>query len=243
LHAAALFAGLDVVERHPPQRPGAIDIGLDAAVAYPVANLRLKNPYDFPVVLRATLTAGRLRAEVRGPRRPHTISLVRKLDRAIPFVEIESDDATLARGVRVVAQRGVPGIDLHRYLIRRDGPHAVREVLRDHYPPTAQLVRVGIGTSPSIANGSSTNAPDAFDANTTGRPPQDGWTMNDPIGDELLVASQSEDVDAPLVQQRIGGRFAVPGWSKDIGAPAWNLAAQTSENAPLRPRAGDFLTP
>lgn len=53
LHAAALFAGLDVVERHLPERPSPIDVGLDAAVAYPVTNLRLKNRYVFPVVLRA----------------------------------------------------------------------------------------------------------------------------------------------------------------------------------------------
>jgi hypothetical protein len=224
LHAAALFAGLDVVERHPPQRPGVLDIGLDAAVAYPDANLRIENPYDFPVVLRAIVTAGRLRAEVRGPERPRAISVVRMLDRAIPFAEIESADATLERGVRVVAQRGEPGIDLHRYRIRRDGAHAVREVSRDRCPPTAQLVRVGSGTAATIAKGSTTHLPNVFAASTAGRPPYAASTTSEYLADELLVSTQSDDVDAPLLQQRIPGRFAVPGWSKDIGSPAWNLA-------------------
>jgi vancomycin resistance protein YoaR len=241
LHAAALFAGLDVVERHPPERPGAIDIGLDAAVAYPDANLRLKNPYPFPVVLRAIVTAGRLSAEVRGPERPHAVSVVRKLDRAIPYVEIESADATLERGVRVVAQRGVPGIDLHLYRIRRDGAHAVRELSRDSYPPTPQLVRVGSGTAATIAKGSTTHLTNALVASTAGRPPHDASTGSEYLADELLVASQSDDIDAPLAQQRVPGRFAVPGWSKKIGGPALDLTAQPAENRSSRPGAGDFL--
>jgi vancomycin resistance protein YoaR len=243
LHAAALFAGLDVVERHPPRRAGVLDIGLDAAVAYPDANLRLKNPYDFPVVLRAIVAAGRLRAEVRGPERPHVISVVRKLDRAIPFVEVESADATLALGVRVVAQRGVPGVELHRYRIRRAGAHAVREVSRDRCPPTPQVVRVGSGTRAMTANGSSPNASSALAASTAGRPPHDAATTSEHLADELLVSSQSDDTDAPLLQQRIPGRFAVPGWSRDIGEPASAEARQRAENQPSRPGAGDFLAP
>jgi vancomycin resistance protein YoaR len=243
LHAAALFAGLDVVERHPPRRAGVLDIGLDAAVAYPDANLRLKNPYDFPVVLRAIIAAGRLRAEVRGPERPHVISVVRKLDRAIPFIEVESVDATLARGVRVVAQRGVPGIDLHRYRIRRAGAHAVREVSRDRYLPTPQLVRVGSGTAAMTTNGSPANPSGALGASTAGRPPHDASTTSEYLADELLVSSQSNDFDAPLLQQRIPGRFAVPGRSREIGEPASSSARQRAENHPSRPGAGDFLAP
>jgi hypothetical protein len=240
LHAAALFAGLDIVERHLPQRPGPIDIGLDAAVTYPDANLRLKNGYDFPVVLRAVVSDGRLQAEVRGPERPHVISVVRKLDRAIPFPEIESLDATLERGARIVAQRGVPGIELHRYRIRRAGAHAVREVLRDQYPPAAQIVRVGTATR---APGASTALTNATVSSTAGRPPHDPSKLNEYLADELLVSSQSDDVDAALVRQRIPGRFAVPGWSKDIGSPAWDSASPARQNGPPRPRAGDFLAP
>lgn len=232
LHAAALFAGLDIVERHLPQRPGDIDIGLDAAVTYPDANLRLKNPYPFPVVLRAVVADGHLQAEVRGPERPHVISVVRQLDRAIPFPEIEIADATLQRGVRVVAQRGVPGVELHRYRVRRDGAHAVREVLRDQYPPVPQIIRVGTGT---IVAGSGVAMAGASAPSTAGRPPYAAWMTGEPLADELLVVSQSEQVDAALVQQRVPGRFGVPGWSKDIGAPAWSSGAQAAENAAARP--------
>ena len=234
LHAAALFAGLDVVERHPPARPGAVELGLDAAVAYPTSNLRLTNAHDFPVVLRATATEGRVRAEVRGPERPHTISVVIQLDGVTPFDVIESADTALERGFRVVAQRGVPGIDLHRYRIRRDGAHAVREVSREHYPSIPQLIVVGARSPSSFEEGARMNTPASFHASTAGRPPR-AATTREFIASELVVITQSSDPSRPLLQQRMGGRFAVPNWSKDIGAPAWNLPLRTPENAPLRP--------
>jgi vancomycin resistance protein YoaR len=202
LHAAALFAGLEIAERHPHTRPSSyIKLGFDAAVVYPSMNLRLQNPYDFPVVLRLMFAGGKVRAEVRGPHRPQLISIVRKIDGATPFERIERSDDALPSGMRVVTQRGVPGIQLHRYRIRRDGAHAVRETTVDRYPPTAQLVRVGVGRP-------STNAV---------RP----WSpaAAEYLVDELLVISQSAETDGPLLEQRTPGIFGSAGWSENIGAP------------------------
>jgi vancomycin resistance protein YoaR len=226
LHAAALFAGLSIVERHCHPRPSAyIDLGLDAAVAYPAINLRIANPYDFPVVLRATVAKGRIRAEVRGARRPYAISIVRKIDAATPFEQTERPDASLPRGTRALAQRGVPGIELHRYRIRRDGAHARRQVVVDHYPPTPQIVLVGTGEGTL----------------TIGRPPIDA--APEYLADELLVMTQTEKLDGPLVEQRVAGRFGMPGWTKNIGAPAWIFAAEERRNAATSPRAAENLTP
>jgi vancomycin resistance protein YoaR len=209
LHAAALFAGLEIIERHPDARPRSrVTLGFDAAVAYPVINLRLMNPHEFPVVLRETVSRGHVRAEVRGAHRPQTITIIRKIDSATPFEEIERPDDALARGVRVLAQRGVPGMVLRRYRIRRDGPHAVRQVVTDHYPPTPQVVLVGTGAGQS----------------RTGRPPYD--TSPEYLADELIVMTQTANLDGPLVEQRVPGRFGLPGWTKDIGAPAWSTTLQ-----------------
>jgi vancomycin resistance protein YoaR len=205
LHAAALFAGLEIIERHPDTRPSSrIALGFDAAVAYPVINLRLMNPHDFPVVLHETVARGRVRAEVRGAHRPQTITVVRKIDSATPFEQLEQPDDALARGVRVLAQRGVPGMVLHRYRIRRVGAHAVRQVVTDRYPPTPQLILVGTGTSTSTSR--------------TGRPPHDA--SPEYLADELIVMTQTANLDGPLVEQRVAGRFGLPGWTKNFGTPA-----------------------
>jgi vancomycin resistance protein YoaR len=205
LHAAALFAGLEIVERHPHTRPSAyIKLGFDAAVVYPTINLRLKNPYDFPVVLRETVEQGRVRAEIRGARRPHTVTVLRKIDAARAFDEVERADASLPGGMRVLTQRGVPGFDVRRYRILRDGPDSVRQVVVDRYPPTAQMVRVGTGKR----------------ADGSGRPPS--TAQAEYLADELLVLSQPAELDAPLLEQRTPGRFGTKGWTREIGAPVWD---------------------
>jgi vancomycin resistance protein YoaR len=206
LHAAALFAGLEIRERHPHTRPSAyIKLGFDAAVVYPTINLRLGNPYDFPVVIRETVEGGRVRAEVRGARRPYAITLLRRIDAAQPYDEVLRPDESLPAGTRLLAQRGVPGFDLHRYRIRREGSHAVRETVVDHYPPTSQLIRVGTGKK-SIG--------------ATGRPPAE--VPPEYFADELVVLSQQPEPDALPLEQRTPGRFATAGWARTIGAPVWD---------------------
>jgi len=116
-------------------------------------------------------------------------------------------------------------------------------VSRDHYPATPQLVRVGSGRAATIAQGSAPHLENAFIASTAGRPPYATSAVSEWLTDELLVSSQSEDVDAPLTQQRIPGRFAVAGWSRIIGEPAEDLGTRPDEQAVTRPGAGDFLPP
>jgi vancomycin resistance protein YoaR len=146
LHSAAFFAGLDIVERHPHTRPSFyIKMGLDATVVYPTITLRLRNPFDHPVVLHETVRDGVVRAEILGPKRNRTVTFVRKIDDVLPFAELERPDPKLPRGTRVLAQRGIPGFRTHRYRVVRDGPFAVRERWNDTYPPTNQIVRVGTG--------------------------------------------------------------------------------------------------
>lgn len=61
VYNAALLAGLEVVERHPHAvAPHYVAPGLDAAVAQGIADLRLRNPYPFPVRLRARGEGNRL---------------------------------------------------------------------------------------------------------------------------------------------------------------------------------------
>ena len=52
LHAAAFFAGLGNRAQHAHSRPSVyIPMGLDSTVVYPQSILKLRNPYDFPVII------------------------------------------------------------------------------------------------------------------------------------------------------------------------------------------------
>jgi vancomycin resistance protein YoaR len=214
LHGAAFFSGLDIVERHPHTRPSFyIKMGLDATVVYPTMTLRLRNGFDHPVVLHETVRGGVVRAEILGPKRSRTVTLVRKIDDVVPFAEVERRDPKLPRGAKVLSQRGIPGFRIHRYRIVRQGSFAVRERFSDTYPPTNQIVRVGTG------DGIETDAP-----------------TDDPhpeyVADEYLVLLQGADLKglgkvdrgfAPtpgsgeMVEVREAGRTGERGWTERAG--------------------------
>ncbi len=71
LYNAALLAGLEVVERHPHYTVvESVPPGLDATVWYGLADLRLKNPFPWPVRLRAQIQGQQLVVSVLGRRSP-----------------------------------------------------------------------------------------------------------------------------------------------------------------------------
>lgn len=67
LYNAALLAGCPILERHPHAfRPLYVPPGRDAAVAYPGVDLRFKNPYSWPIHIRATAQGDRLDVRLIG---------------------------------------------------------------------------------------------------------------------------------------------------------------------------------
>ncbi|MEZ4225428.1 MAG: VanW family protein [Polyangiaceae bacterium] len=225
LHGAAFFAGLEVVERYPHTRPSSyIKMGLDATVVYPTINFRLKNNFSHAVVLHQTVKNGVVRAEILGPERTRTVTLIRRITQAIPYEEVERQDKDLPQGMRVLSQRGVAGFKLHRYRIVREGSHAVRERWNDVYPPTAQIIRVGIGDMPR-------------DSSRAQDDPHPEY-----VADELLVMTQGLDVETPggseegaeFMQWREPGKYGRYGWTEDAGMPLWK-----GDGAPAKESSAD----
>ena len=211
LHGAAFFAGLEIVERYPHTRPSSyIKMGLDATVVYPTINFRLKNSYEFPVVLHQTVKNGNVRAEILGPRKTRTVTLIRSIDAVVPYQELERPDKDVPDGMRLLQQRGIPGFRLHRYRIIREGAHAVRERWNDVYPPTAQIIRVGTGSvSAEAFKGSSDSTPEY-------------------VADEVLILTNDVD-ETELVEKREPGRFGRYGWTEKEGMPVWSGREQSPE--------------
>jgi vancomycin resistance protein YoaR len=233
LHGAAFFAGLAIVERYPHTRPSSyIKMGLDATVVYPTINFRVKNPFSFPVVLHETVKNGVVRAEILGPKRTRTVTLIRRIEAAIPYEEVERPDKTLPNGVRRLGQRGVAGFKLRRYRIVREGANAVRERWDDTYPPTQQIVRVGSGDMPKDSVKSLDDQHPEY------------------LADELLVMTQgaADDSDegpgpdgrSTTRESREPGRFGEKGWTEAAGMPFWESKPKTEEDAEeARPGAAE----
>ncbi|HEX7670855.1 MAG TPA: G5 domain-containing protein, partial [Polyangiaceae bacterium] len=192
-------------------RPSSyIKMGLDATVVYPTIDFRIRNPFDFPIVLHETVKNGVVRAEILGQEEPFTVTFIRRITDALPYEQIERRDDRLPRGVRILSQRGVPGFKLTRYRILREGDHAVREKWADTYPPTTQIVRVGAGSM-------------ARDSVTAEDDPHPEYAA-----DELLVMTQGPEVPASkdepgdrMQEDREPGRFGEKGWMEKAGMPVW----------------------
>ncbi len=115
LYNAALLAGCPVLERHPHSfRPLYCPPGRDAAVAYPGVDLRIKNPYSWPVHIRATALDNRLDVRLLGAQAPTQQARIETqiLSRSAPSrqTRVGKNSATYKRaigldGYRVVSYR------------------------------------------------------------------------------------------------------------------------------------------
>ncbi len=153
LHGAAFFAGLDIVEVRPHTRPSSyVDMGLDSTVVYPSLDLKLRNPYDFAVVLHMVVSQGQVRAEVLGAKRPYRVGFERDVEEVQPYRVIEREDPSLASGARVLTQRGLRGFRIvKRRRVVRDGEVVRTDTWKVDYPATTEIVQRGTnpnGTMP-----------------------------------------------------------------------------------------------
>jgi len=205
LHAAAFFAGLPILDRNPHSRPSSyIKMGLDAAVSYPRLNLRFQNDLPFPVALDLTVEGGLVTGRVLGREQSRRVSLIRRIDGFDTYTEREDVDVQLPRGVRVLAQRGVPGFRVTRFRVIRDPAlnQAVRQRMEtDSYPPTTQIWHVGSGPQPD-----------------EGAAPPRGDAHGEYRADEYMVMTQGLGVEDTAEVHR-AGRTGAPGWTATQGMP------------------------
>jgi vancomycin resistance protein YoaR len=206
LHAAVFFAGLPFLERNTHTRPSSyLKLGLDATVSYPKLNLRFKNDTAHPVAIGVEVGGGRVKVELRGPRgAQREVSFVRRIDKVTPYQELLRDDESLPAGVKVLAQRGVPGFEVTSFRVVRN-PEAelvTRERRHDLYPPTTQIWRVGKG-KPAPA----------------GYTPPAGDQHNEYRADEYLILTMGPSTQGIEETLRREGKSGVPGWTASAGMP------------------------
>ncbi|PCC66809.1 Vancomycin resistance protein YoaR, contains peptidoglycan-binding and VanW domains [Nannocystis exedens] len=146
LYGAAFFAGLDLVHSRPHSRPSAyVDMGLDSTVVYGHVDMKLKNPFDFPVVFHTRVAAGKVRVEVLGARKVFDeVAFERRVQEVLPFNTIVRNDSSLATGAETVSQRGMRGFKVVRTRkLYKDGQVAKTESWDLFYPPTTEILRRG----------------------------------------------------------------------------------------------------
>ena len=142
LHAVSFTAGFDITEHHPHTRGSSyIDTGLDAAVTWPGLDLKIRNPYPFPVRIRASAEQGTAHVSLLGSAPATDVSWSVQVLRVMPrgrHVEVGPPGLPGAD----VVEPGADGMVVMRERVIGTGENARRELTELHYPPVDALVRV-----------------------------------------------------------------------------------------------------
>jgi len=143
LHAAAFLGGLEIVEHHPHTGTSRyIDLGLDASVSWPSSDLKIRNPFSFPLRVRATSAGGVMTVTLLGSARGPEVRWSTKIEETIARTrEVEVVSGRMP-GSEEVVQEGVDGAILRRERVILRGGGEVREIAHITYSSMPRIVRV-----------------------------------------------------------------------------------------------------
>ncbi|MDQ3369069.1 MAG: VanW family protein [Myxococcota bacterium] len=152
LFGAAFFAGIDIVKTINHSRPSAYTpLGFDATVVWPDVDLKLKNTYDFPVVIRYVVANGESKVEILGKKRPFDkVVFEREVLEESPFSSEERLDAEMPMSQTSIDQEGFPGFKLERFRKFYKGNKLVKTnkwLLT--YKPVTEYIRRGTNPDPA----------------------------------------------------------------------------------------------
>ena len=141
LHAAAFKAGFGIVEHHPHTRGASyIELGLDAAVSWGGKDMKIQNPYRFPVRIRATASKGTVSVALVGAESGRDVAWSTELVRVIARGREVEMGAPGLPGEQTL-DRGRNGLVIRRTRVLGVGADARREVVDLVYPPVNTLIR------------------------------------------------------------------------------------------------------
>jgi vancomycin resistance protein YoaR len=152
LHAAAVFAGLQVLERRSHSRPsGYAPLGLDATVIEDKVDFRFRNPFDTAVMLHTGFPRSTsIRVEILGHEPLGKVEHAARVVERYPFLRRIVEKPELAAGSFEKKQKGGYGYDIVSVvsLTRADGSVATRRYPSKYYP-VPEVLWIGKGTDAS----------------------------------------------------------------------------------------------
>ncbi len=143
LYNASLLGALEIPTRFSHSLPVAyVPMGRDAAVSYPNPDLIIKNPFDHPIALAASVGGGSITFKVLGKKHPYEIEIVRGQVRSKDNGTRRQVDSSLGYGVEKVVHGGAPQRSLSTWRVfRQDGEEVRREELSlSFYRGSARIV-------------------------------------------------------------------------------------------------------
>jgi vancomycin resistance protein YoaR len=152
LFGASFFAGIEIVKTTNHSRPSAYTpLGFDATVVWPDTDLKLKNPYEFPVVVRYVVANGEAKVEILGKKRPFDkVVFERKIIEESPFSTEERLDEEMPVDQTSIDQEGFNGFKIERFRkFYKDGKVVKSNKWTVNYKPVTEYIRRGTNQDPN----------------------------------------------------------------------------------------------
>ncbi len=153
LFGASFFAGLDIVKTTNHSRPSTyVTMGLDATVVYPTTDLKMKNPYDFPVVIHYRVARGEAVVEILGKERPWSeIAFEREILEEVPYESETREEPKWPIGFEAPDQLGFNGYTLTRFRrFYKNGKLEKTDKWKVVYKPVTEYMRQGTNPDPLL---------------------------------------------------------------------------------------------
>jgi vancomycin resistance protein YoaR len=149
LHAAAVFANLHVVQRRSHSRPsGYAPLGLDATVIDGKVDLKLRNPYDEPLLVHVSFpSAFAIRVEILGRDSDVEVDHAYSVTHREPFTRRVWHKEEAPLGGFEQKQKGSEGMDVVSVLrIKHKDGKTDRRTYHSKYYPVPEVFYVSEGT-------------------------------------------------------------------------------------------------
>ena len=215
IYAAALFAGLPIVEHHAPARPSAaIEVGFEAAIAAG-KTLRFRNDLRHPIAIAVHVHDGRVQASIRGAAL-HTreVDIERSIAEVTPYAEVLRADPTLPPGALVPVQRGRPGlhVQLTRTVRETDDATGEPEERVVVYAAAPHIVRAGSADGQRAVRKAAAPTPNVAHA-----PEAAPRLLAEPLFDQTVSFGMRRGFALPQEHERHAGHTGAPGWTAQHG--------------------------
>jgi hypothetical protein len=124
-------------------------MGLDATVVYPVVDLKIRNPYAFPIVIHSYVEGNTVVFQLLGREKPARVTFGREVLATRPYTRKVEEKPGVPRDRIIRKQHGIRGYKIKRTrtIAYRDGTGR-KESNVDVYWPTIELYHVAPGTDP-----------------------------------------------------------------------------------------------
>jgi vancomycin resistance protein YoaR len=151
LHAAAVYGNVEIVQRRSHSRPsGYAPLGLDATVIDGKVDLKLRNPFDEPILVHVSFPSEYVvRVELLGRDPDAQIEHAYSVTHVEPFARRVWRREEAPLGGFELKQKGSQGMDVVSVVkVKREDGSESRRTYRSKYYPVPEVFWIGDGASP-----------------------------------------------------------------------------------------------